>query len=310
MGGRSVKPPARKSVALRRQMRQAIDEEIRRRMKKHQAQVASLKRAAARRGASYAAAGQPKTPLVMLAHGDSWFDYPLSGNAPHAGNTDVIAQLETMGSASPLIANVSHYGDATTDEMSLPKQRRLIETLQDPANWLGGGKPDAILFSGGGNDIAGDRFCIYLDYADPEAAGLNRQRFLDVLGMIEASYLDLFAFRDRYAAGVPIFGHCYDFAIPSGAHPVCAGPWLKPSLDYAGWNAEQGTQIVRKALQEFRNMVYSLARVPGNNFVLVETQGLFAAGDWANELHPYPGGFRKVAGKFLEALQRAFPNRI
>ncbi len=292
---------------LRRQMRRTIDAEIRRRIRKHQARVASLKKRSARRAA---AAERPVMPLVLLAHGDSWFDYPLSGNAPHAGNTDTIAQLESMGSSAPLIANVSHYGDATTDEMSLPKQQRLIETLQDPANWLAGGKPDAILFSGGGNDIAGDRFCIYLDYAAPDAAGLNRQRFLDVLGSIEASYLDLFAFRDRYAPGVPIFAHCYDFAVPSGTHPVCAGPWLKPSLDYAGWNAQQGTQIVRKALKEFRNMLYSLARLPAHGFVLVETQGLFAADDWANELHPYPAGFAKVAEKFVIALRGSFPGRI
>src|SRR5581483_4319260 len=99
---------------------------------------------------------------------------------------------------SPIIINMSHHGDATTDEMSLPKQQRLIETLEDPDNWLTG-KPDAILFSGGGNDIVGDQFCIFLDYAVPGATGLNATRFQDALGMVEACYLDLFAFRDRYA---------------------------------------------------------------------------------------------------------------
>jgi hypothetical protein len=43
--------------------------------------------------------------------------------------------------------------------------------------------------------------------------------------MVEASYLALFAFRDQNAAGIPIFGHCYDFPIPNGVHPACAGPW-------------------------------------------------------------------------------------
>ena len=82
----------------------------------------------------------PAEPLCLLAHGDSWFDYPLDGNGLSFGDTDVIAHLESMGI----------YGDATTDEMSLPKQQRLIEILQDSDNWLNGTAPDAILFSGGG----------------------------------------------------------------------------------------------------------------------------------------------------------------
>jgi hypothetical protein len=132
-----------------------------------------------------------------------------------------------MGTANPVILNVSHLGDATTEEMSLPKQERMIAALQDPSNWLASGKPDAILFSGGGGDIAGNQFCIFLDYAMPGATGLNAVRFQGALEGVEASYRDLFAFRDRYAPGVPVVAHNYDFAIPNGAHPACAGPWLE-----------------------------------------------------------------------------------
>ena len=307
---RSRKPPASprsRRLLLQRRTGEDIDREIERRLKVHRARVAKLRRAPAK---AYALRAPRPVPLVLLAHGDSWFDYPLSGNGLSPVDTDAIAQLRRMGTVHPVIANLSHYGDATVDEMSLPKQRRMIEALQDPDNWLGGGKPDAILVSGGGNDIAGDRFCIFLDYAGPGATGLNRLRFVKSLGMMEASYRDLFAFRDRYAPGVPIFGHCYDFAIPDARHPPCAGPWLKPSLDYAGWDVAQGTLIVRQALQEFRSMLASLAAEPANRFTLVETQGLFTARDWANELHPYPAGFRKVAEKFLESLRLEFPNRI
>src|ERR1700722_9223857 len=175
--------------------------------------------------------------------------------------------------------------------MSLPKQERMIEALQDPDNWLGGGQPDAILFSGGGDDIAGDQFCIYLDYARPGATGLNAQRFQGVLDMVEASYLDLFEFRRRYAPGVPVFAHSYDFPVPNGVHPDCAGPWLKPSLDFCGWDVTQGTAIVRQALISFKNMLAQLASDPANNFTLIDTQGQLVPSDWANELHPFPDGF-------------------
>jgi hypothetical protein len=295
-------------VLLFHQARQAIEQDIAQRTKIHQATVARIKTAAGVLRAAGAPTA-PTTPLAMLAHGDSWFDYPLSGNGPSFSDTDIVAQLGSMGNINPVILNISHYGDATTEEMSLPKQQRMIEAIQDPSNWFTG-MPDAILFSGGGDDIAGNQFCIFLNYALPGANGLNPARFDKVLGMIEASYSDLFAFRDRYAPGVPIFGHAYDFAIPNGVHPLCAGPWLKPSLDYAGWSIAQGTAIVREALAAFQALLSRLAGVAANNFILVDTQGTLAPPDWANELHPYPGGFQALAGKFVQALQAKFPGRI
>jgi hypothetical protein len=295
-------------LALRQQLRDSMDDEIAKRTKKHQAQIASIRTAAANRLA--AGAAPPNTPLVMLAHGDSWFDYPLSGNSISLTSTDIIVQLGSMGNVNPFILNMSQWGDATTAEMSLPKQQLMISALQDPSNWLNSTKPDAILFSGGGNDIAGDQFCIYLDYAAVSATGLDVTRLQDALGMVEASYLDLFAFRDRNAHGVPIFSHSYDFPVPNGVHPVCAGPWLKPSLDFCGYDPTQGAAIVRQALTEFKKQLTALASDPGNNFTLVDTQGVLDPADWANELHPYPQGFQKLAGKFVDALRSKFPGRI
>src|SRR5262249_36403352 len=203
-------------------------------------------------------------PLTLLAHGDSWFDYPLSGNSPILDTSDIVHYLRLTGSPLPVILNISHWGDATTDEMSWPKQQRLIDALNDRSNWPNR-RPDAILFSGGGNDVAGDGFCIFLDYNTGAGGGLNDARFDKALGMIEASYRDLFAFRDRYAPGVPIFGHCYDFPLPNGVHPPCIGPWLKPSLDFAGWGYADGRGIVRRARATVRAMLRSLAHAAADN---------------------------------------------
>jgi hypothetical protein len=298
----------RRSLVLRQQLRDAINSEIAERTKAHKAKIAALKIGRAEMLGAGAAA--PASPLVLLAHGDSWFDYPLSGNSVSLSSTDVIAQLESMGNINPVIQNVSHYGDATTEEMSWPKQERMIQSLRDPDNWLNGTSPDAILFSGGGDDIAGNQFCIFLDYVRAGGSGLNASRFQGVLDMVEASYRDLFAFRDKYASGVPIFSHCYDFPTPNGVHPVCAGPWLQPSLSYSGWNVTQGTAIVHEALAAFRAILRGLSSDPANGFVLVDTQGVLTTDDWANELHPYPGGFKKLAAVFVDALRTHFPGRI
>jgi len=259
----------RESIVLRQQLQDSLQDEIAQRIQLHQSKIAALKMCR-RTLAVVAPASAP--PLVMLAHGDSWFDYPLDGNRTSLRSTDVIAQLETMGNINPIILNVSHHGDATTTEMALPKQQRLIATLQNPANWLNDKGPDAILFSGGGDDIAGDQFCIFLDYGAGSGSGLDVARFQKVLGMVQASYLDLFAFRDRYAPNVPIFGHCYDFPIPNGAHPDCIGPWLQPSLAFCGYTVPQGTAILQTALTSFKTMLLALANDPANQFFLVDTQ--------------------------------------
>ena len=269
----------------------------------HKARMAVL-----RAGAHDFAVAKP--PLTILAHGDSWFDYPLHGNSPlPPGHTDVIAQLSRMGSPIPEILNISHYGDATTDELSLAKQRRLIDALEDKDNWLDSGKPDAILFSGGGNDIAGAGFCIFLDFAGA-GGGLNRRRFDLALGAVEASYLDLFVFRDRFAPNVPVIGHGYDFPVPNGAHPPCIGPWLQPAFEYTHWSETQGQAIVKSALQEFAAMLGRLAADRANNFFVAPTQGVLGAAGWANELHPTPNGFRSMCDPFLRTLRSLFRERI
>lgn len=199
----------RQSLALREQMRDAIQAEIAQRTQTHQARVAGLKAARANLLAIGAAA--PPKPLALLAHGDSWFD----------------------------------------------------------AN-----------------------------------------RFTKALGMVEVAYLDLFSLRDTHARGVPIYGHCYDYPVPNGTHPACAGPWLQPSLSYRGWNVAQGTEIVKSALDAFKAMLLRLANDPANRFTLIDTQGILQPLDWANELHPYPNGFKMLAGKFIDALKLDFPGRI
>ena len=280
-------------------LQRKIAADIAERTRIHKLNVARLK--AARDASHNLQVELVNKPMVLLAQGDSWFDYPLTGNGLPFVDTDVIAQLRRIGDMPPVILNLAHHGDAASDEMSLPKQERIIAALRDPSNWLHG-RPDAILFSAGGNDIAGDKFCIPLDFNDGMASGLNAQRFGQVLGAVEACYRDLFALRDRIVPGVPVFGHCYDFPIPNGAHPICAGPWLKPSLDFCNWTVADGTRIVHEALVAFRGMLKALADDPANNFKLVETQGTLTAAEWANELHPIPSGFMKIAAKFAVAL--------
>jgi len=254
--------------------------------------------------------GAAPRPIFALAQGDSWFDYPLGGCVPFAQRTDMIALLPADLPAGSAILNLAHFGLATTDELGLTRQRDMISAAQNGANWAEG-KPDVILFSGGGNDICGDPFVMYLDYADESASsGLDAERFADRLASVRASYLELFAFRDRYAPGAPIVGHAYDFAVPSGvAAAPGVGPWLAPALAQVG-RLPQGRAIVKEALTKFFAMLAEFEKDQTLKFYVARTQGLLADAEWANELHPTPAGFAKMAKALAAAVAKALPSHF
>jgi hypothetical protein len=281
-------------------VRRLIDNELAGRTKAHQAKIADLLK-------------EPigTEPLVLVAIGDSWLDYPLNGNSLSLEHTDLAAQLAKIGSPLPLVYDLSHYGETSTAELWLPKRIRLRKALENPANWLQSGKPDAILFSGGGNDVAGDQFCMFLNGRDSGGPALNNSRFRLALDNVQSSYELLFRFRDRFAPGVPIFGHAYDFPIPNGTHPALVGPWLKPSFEFEGWtDLEENTRVMRYCLSELGNLLRRLSEDKRNNFHFAETQGLLRPEHWANELHPTAEGFRICALRFADKLREYFPGRI
>lgn len=269
-----------------------------------QTRIAEHQRAVAERGLSKGilALGVGRGPLNIFAEGDSWFDYPLS--------RDTIGWLRADGSPHPEILSLAHHGDAATEMLGVTQRQRIIDNLRNEAN----GAFDALLFSGGGNDIAGDQFCLWLTQfvagGDPGAA-VNRQRLANMIGVIHAAYVDLIEIRNAINPDCLIFFHSYDFAQPTGRGVCGLGPWLKPSLDIRGWtNFSKAAQIVKEVLLSFDQLLAYLEQ-QHKNIVYVRTQGTLSANsDWANELHPTEQGFRKMAGIFLGALRKRFPGRI
>jgi len=261
----------------------------------------------------------PKIPLDFLAIGDSWFEYPLYNEIISFQNNAIVApsQLGSMGNPPPKILNQALHGQATTAMLSWENQDQMITVLQDPSQWLNEetGLPDAILVSAGGDDLVGDQLAIYIDYG---GGGLNLERFQGVLDSVQASYLDLFAFRDIFANGVSIVGHCYDYAIPNNVHPICTkSAWLWPSLSFAGYDYPTGLQVITQMIDKFHDMLATLAADPANNFSFVDTRNTLTRDatqpkGWANEIHPWYPGFTALADKFLAGLRAipAFKNRI
>jgi hypothetical protein len=250
-----------------------------------------------------------KRNLRILAEGDSWFEYPL----PPGRGDGVIYQLEKL--LGYPIANMAHHGLEVEQMLGLSMRQEIIRRLTDSrVNF------DALLFSGGGNDIVGDQFCIWLKDSPPVVPPgqmLDINAVSAALAILEAEYRELIDIRNEYSRDTVIFVHGYDFPKISGRGVCGAGPWLKPSLDYtykhlgvANPDPDDEFLVVKTVMQLFAAMLNKIAGDADiEKFVVVPTQGTLSPddSDWQNEIHPSSAGFTKIAAKFQTALGSVFP---
>lgn len=256
------------------------------------------------------AGGNADLPLRIYAEGDSWFDFPFGGRPFRSGDT--IAKLAAM--IPYPILNDAVRGDEVRQMLGVEQRRRLEQRLRDPKRDF-----NAVLFSGGGNDLVGNPFCLWIRRKDatngePRAA-VNEPALAHALGVVLAGYEQLADLRDRILREQPgrriaLFVHSYDYAIPSGKSVCGHGPWLQPALHLQGWNSLQdGKKIVKDIMQRFDAMLADFA-ARRSDVHHVKTQGTLLQREWNDELHPTGAGFVKVAGKFADAMRKAFPGTL
>ncbi|MFL5614820.1 MAG: SGNH/GDSL hydrolase family protein [Gemmatimonadaceae bacterium] len=245
---------------------------------------------------------------VLIAEGDSWFDYPLN---------DVLSKLEDEHGFD--VESVAHRGDRVEDMAFTPGQldgfsRRLEKLLQK------GSIPKAILLSGGGNDIAGDEFEMLLNHAASPIAGLNDDV---VTGVIDQRIRVSYAFIISTITGIcehylhrslPILVHGYAHPVPDGrgflgGFSILPGPWLKPGFEKKGFgDLAKNTATMRTLIDRFNDM---LRQVAGqfDNVHYVDLRATLPNDStfktyWANELHPTKKGFGLVATQFANVIDQ------
>ena len=245
---------------------------------------------------------------VLIAEGDSWFDYPFN---------DVLRLLEDDHGYD--VESVAHKGDCVEDMAYAGGQfeefaRRLEKVLRQ------GRVPDAILLSGGGNDIAGDEFAILLNHAASGLPIINQDIVRGVVDIrLRNAYTFLISGLTELATrilgrSIPILLHGYDYPIPDGrgflgGFFVLPGPWLEPGFHKKGYGDEAANaKVMRDLMDSFNAMLKSLRTAPEFAHVTyLDLRGTLKADstykkDWANELHPTARGFATVAAKFAAAI--------
>jgi hypothetical protein len=258
---------------------------------------------------------------VILAEGDSWFSY---------GSTKFRNLPSALTLPDPTcVLNIAEPGDTL---------RRMHETTRNPELYFylrnkGGRRWNAILLSGGGNDLIDaiwnkddQRSEILVRPADPaliDASTLrqvvNEEALAALLGYIRTNVGQIVEEGrdggDGESRDVPLFMHTYALVQPRDA-PVKhlgQGPWLYPACVWLGIDPRLWLDLSRMLLGELAACLKSID-LP-NFFVvdtLAETTALMPAepgsrghsNDWENEIHPDRHGYKKLAATWSDELER------
>jgi hypothetical protein len=268
------------------------------------AKAKTAKKVAAKAGSGGA---PPSSRGVLVAEGDSWFDYPFY---------DILQKLDDDFGWD--IESVAHRGDSVEsmayDGGQLDDFVRAIERVARR-----GDAPHAILMSGGGNDVAGDAFAMLLNHRSSPVYGFNpavldgviqtriRVAYTTVLSAVTAACQNLLG------ATVPILLHGYDYPVPDGRGFLggwgpLPGPWFEPGFREKGYDdLAERVAITRDLIDRFYVMLGAVVALPAFAHVqLVDLRNALSTdlvndrykAWWGNELHPTQQGFHKVAGLF------------
>ena len=255
---------------------------------------------------------------ILLAQGDSWFSI---GSFPPGLTSNLLAQMELTRSAA--VVNCARPGSqlAHMTDTSTQQTFRKLLAGRFAVKW------DAIVFSGGGNDLI-----------DAASVAPNQQPNLRLLATaaergpdptsgddyislpgwqtfethMTAVFDALVAFRDSgINRQVPMVLHTYAHIMPRPA-PVAPGhgPWLEPAMNAFAvpphdWLAVSTALIDRLADLFGRLVAAHRATDPGCALHLVDSRPIplqlgdpnatGPSGDFFNEIHPTRGGYTKLA---------------
>lgn len=245
---------------------------------------------------------------ILVAEGDSWFDYP---------GADLLEVLQDE--AGWEVASSAHFGDSlesmSYDEAQITGFVRQLEWVK-ARNEV----PTAVLLSGGGNDFAGPEFGVFIGHKNSLRPGVDDSLTRDFIGGRMQLALAHFvaaatqACETLFGVSIPILVHGYDYPVPDGRGFLggwgpLPGPWLAPSLNAKSFtDLTEKKQIAAGILDLYNDMLAEFVQRPTSSHVhYVDLRGTLSTGDdyrdyWSNELHPTRRGFDLLAAKFTAEL--------
>jgi len=225
----------------------------------------------------------PNKP-VIVAEGDSWFLYPIL----------VKDTLDYIMESWPL-KSLAWAGDTLENYKKSGQLLKYVKKL----------RPKYVLISGGGNDIIGSEIQRFLKQ-DVSNAKHPRDylngAFEKQLKTLEDYYNFFFKEISSYACVERIIVHGYDYIRADHAKIVTKGGWLNKYLEKAGiHDYRQREKLIKFLIDEF-NTLLERASWDYEKVKYLNLRGLIDKDEWFDEIHPNNEGYRKVADRFLSAI--------
>jgi hypothetical protein len=247
-------------------------------------------------------------PPVLIAEGDSWFDYP--------GN-DILDLLEDVHRFE--VFSVAHQGHRLEEMAYEPDQFhgfvRKVERVASKEL-----TPVAVLLSAGGNDVAGTEFELLLNHARSPNPGLNPTVVEGIIDQrLRDAYVSLISAmtqicEDKFGETIPVVLHGYAHVVPDGrgfwgGWGPLPGPWLRPGFRHKGYPddpMDPRTQVIAELIDRFNAMLQGLEEI-FDHLRYVDLRPLLSNGPdykdwWSNELHPTRRGFETVTEEIARVL--------
>ena len=166
-----------------------------------------------------------------------------------------------------------------------------------------------MFLSGGGNDFAGPEDMLRILQPDCSANTTpgecyRRGQPARLMGSAADNLLDVAQLVARKLPDIPVLVHGYDYANPNGKGFFGLGQWLQYPMDKVKIKRELQQDVVNDLLDAFSRRLDAIAKDCAN-IRPVRCLGTLKREEWANELHPVPTGFNKLARKWTPALQAA-----
>ncbi len=241
---------------------------------------------------------------TIVAQGDSWFDY-LPG-------TDIIDCLKRHYRYD--ISKHAKAGDTLENMIYGTDINRHFERISPPIDVilrrLGQLKPKVFLFSGGGNDVAGEEFESYLNHNNSGLPVLREQFVNNMINTVfRTCFEDLISRVAEVSRDTHIVVHGYGRTVPTGQGVnflffTFAGPWLRPALAKKGiFDPLAQREAVFTLIDRFNDMLQTLDQ-NYSQFHYVDLRDMLDPdNDWVDELHLRNSAYARVAERIHQQIQ-------
>ena len=237
----------------------------------------------------------------LVAEGDSWFAYPRKWILAGKPN-NIINYLKNMERFNLL--HLASNGDEAVDMLSGESKVKLLKSIhRHPVDFL--------LFSGGGNDVVGrwdfDYFIRRNVHSDNFADYVYKGRLNRRITQVMHAYEDLIEYCNEYSLNrdIRIITHTYDYLVPDprgaeffgGLFKLNRGQsWIYPFLIEKAVPEQHHQPLVKYLINRLADNLLKLEARYSQRLVVADTRGTIDPHKgWQNEIHPKPGGFKKLA---------------